>query len=192
MTGSAIRVDKDHYRKGAGMGGANMFGGASEADGTPGAEARARQRVYLVIMDDTEEAARALRFAARRAVRTGGAVHILALVPRQEFVVFGSIQATIEAEARERAEDLARAAAGSLADESGLRPAVAVRTGSGPQVVREYLAEHPEVSALVLGAAAEGNPGPLVTHFTSHLGQLPCVLMIVPGGIDERGIDSFS
>lgn len=175
------------YRKGAGM-----VGMASEAEGTPGAEARAKQRVYLVIMDDTEEAARALRFAARRAVRTGGAVHILALVPRQEFVVFGSIQATIEAEARERAEDLARAAAGSLASESGLQPAVAVRTGSGPQVVREYLGEHPEVSALVLGAAADGNPGPLVTHFTSHLGQLPCVLMIVPGGIDERGIDSFS
>jgi len=174
------------------MVGAGMSGGASEAEDTPGAEARAKSRVYLVIMDDTEEAARALRFAARRAVRTGGTVHILALVPRQEFVVFGSIQATIEAEARERAEDLARAAAGSLASESGLEPAVAVRTGSGPQVVREYLGQHPEVSALVLGAAAEGNPGPLVTHFTSHLGQLPCVLMIVPGGIDERGIDSFS
>ena len=156
------------------------------------ADARTVQRVYLVIMDDTEESCRALRFAARRAVRTGGTVHILALVPRQEFVVFGSIQATIEEEARERAEDLARGAAGSLASESGLSPAVAVRTGSGPQVVREYLAAHPEVSALVLGAAADGNPGPLVTHFTSHLGQLPCVLMIVPGGIDESGIDSFS
>lgn len=165
---------------------------ASEAGTASGAEARAKQRIYLVIMDETEEARRALRFAARRAVRTGGTVHILALVARQEFVVFGSIQATIEGEARERAEELAQAAAGSLASESGLQPAVAVRTGSGPQVVRDYLAEHPEVSALVLGAAAEGNPGPLVTHFTSHLGQLPCVLMIVPGSIDERGIDSFS
>ena len=175
------------YRKGTGM-----VGTAFETGGTADADAHAKQRVYLVIMDETEEARRALRFAARRAVRTGGTVHILALVPRQEFVVFGSIQATIEAEASERAENLARAAAGSLASESGLTPAVAVRTGSGPQVVREYLGEHPEVSALVLGAAAEGNPGPLVTHFTSHLDQLPCVLMIVPGSIDEHGIDSFS
>lgn len=169
-----------------------MMNTASEADSALGADLRTSQRVYLVIMDDTEEARRALRFAARRAVRTGGTVHILALVPRQEFVVFGSIQATIEWEARERAEELAREAAGSLASESGLAPAVAVRTGSGPQVVREYLGQHPEVSALVLGAAAEGNPGPLVTHFTSQIGQLPCVLMIVPGSIDERGIDSFS
>lgn len=154
--------------------------------------AGAGQRVYLVIMDDTAEAGRALRFAARRAVRTGGTVHILALVPKQEFLVFGGIQATIEDEARERAEALATAAAGSLASESGLVPQIAVQTGKGPQVVRDYLTAHPEVSALVLGAAAEGNPGPLITHFTSHLGQLPCVLMIVPGTIDESGIDSFS
>lgn len=173
-------------------GGAGTMNTVDEADIARSAGARAASRVYLVIMDETEEARRALRFAARRAVRTGGTVHILALVQRQEFVVFGSIQATIESEARERAETLAREAAGSLASESGLRPAVAMRTGSGPQVVREYLAEHPEVSALVLGAAAEGNPGPLVTHFTSQIGQLPCVLMIVPGSIDERGIDSFS
>ncbi len=152
----------------------------------------AEQRVYLVIMDDTAEAGRALRFAARRAVRTGGTVHILALVPKQEFLVFGGIQATIEAEARERAEDLATTAAGSLASESGLAAKIAVQTGNGPQVVGDYLAAHPEVSALVLGAAAEGNPGPLISHFTSHLGQLPCVLMIVPGAIDESGIDSFS
>ena len=159
-------------------------GGAAEADQP--------QRVYLVIMDDTEEAGRALRFAARRAVHTGGTVHILALVPKQEFVVFGGIQATIEAEARERAEQLAIDAAGSVTSESGLVPQIAVQTGNGPNVVRDYLTAHPEVSALVLGAAPEGNPGPLISHFTSHLGQLPCVLMIVPGTIDERGIDSFS
>lgn len=156
------------------------------------AQSGTTQRVYLVIMDDTEEASRALRFAARRAVRTGGAVHILALVPKQEFVVFGGIQATIEEEARERAELLATTAAGSLASESGLVPRIAVESGNGPQVVRDYLGVHPEVSALVLGAATKGDPGPLITHFTSHLGQLPCVLMIVPGTIDETGIDSFS
>jgi nucleotide-binding universal stress UspA family protein len=150
------------------------------------------QRVYLVIMDETEEARRALRFAARRSVRTGGTVHILALVPRQEFVVFAGIQATIEAEARERAEVLVTTAAGSLASESGLTPVISVRNGDGPNVVRAYLAEHPEVSALVLGAAAEGSPGPLTNYFAGNAGTLPCVLMIVPGHVDEEGIDAFS
>jgi len=150
-----------------------------------------QQRIYLVIMDETEEAARALRFAARRAVRTGGGVHILALVPRQEFVAFAGVQATIEQEAHDRAEVLATAAAGSLASESGLAPLISVRQGNGPQVVREYLKEHPEVSALVLGAAQD-NPGPLITHFAAAAGTLPCVLMIVPGGVDDETIDAVS
>lgn len=150
------------------------------------------QRVYLVIMDETEEARRALRFAARRAVRTGGAVHILALVPRQEFVAFGGVQATIEEEARDRAEVLATTAAGSLASESGLMPIISVRQGDGPQVVREYLAEHTEVSALVLGASTDGTPGPLIAHFTTNAGQLPCPLMIVPGSLPEEEIDRLT
>ena len=61
------------------------------------------QRVYLVIMDETEEARLALRFAARRAARTGGVVHIVAIVPQQTFSAFAAVQATIEAEARDRA-----------------------------------------------------------------------------------------
>ena len=152
----------------------------------------AQQRVYLVIMDETPEAQNALRFAARRAARTGGTVHILALVPPQEFVAFGGVQATIEQEARDRAEVLATTAAGGLAAESGLMPTITVQQGDGPQVVRDFLKGHPEVSALVLGAAAEGGPGQLVSHFASHAGQLPCVLMIVPGAADEDRIDAVS
>ncbi|MCY1671723.1 universal stress protein [Novosphingobium sp. SL115] len=150
------------------------------------------QRIYLVIMDETDEARAALRFAARRAVRTSGTVHILALVPRQEFVAFGGVQATIEEEARDRAEVLAMTAAGSVATESGLTPVIAVRQGDGPQVVRGYLADHPEVSALVLGAAGGSNPGPLVTHFAGIAGQLPCPLMVVPGTMAEDDIDRLS
>ena len=149
-------------------------------------------RVYLVIIDDTEEAHSALRFASRRAVDTGGAVHILALVPKQAFNAFGGIQATIEEEARDRAEVLANSAAGELMSESGLMPQIAVREGDAKTVIDDYLAEHPEVAALVLGAAAEGNPGPLVTHFSACAGQLSCPLFIVPGGLSDEEIDRLS
>ncbi len=150
------------------------------------------QRIYLVIMDETDEAKGALRFASRRAVRTGGTVHILALVPRQQFVAFGGVQATMEQETRDRAEVLAMSAAGSLASESGLTPVISVRQGDGPKVVREYLGEHPEISALVLGAAGGSSPGPLVSHFAGIAGQLPCPLMIVPGTMSDEEIDQFS
>lgn len=149
-------------------------------------------RVYLVIMDETEEASTALRFAASRAARTGGQVHLLALVPRQQFVAFGGIQATIEEEARARAEALVTSAAGSLMGEGVAAPAIAVRQGDGVAVIKEYLGEHPEVSALVLGAAAAGGPGPLVLHFAGMSGQLPCPVYIIPGGMSNADLERLS
>src|SRR5690349_15964269 len=115
-------------------------------------------RVYLVIIDETEEARVALRFASRRALKTEGTVHLLALVPKQDFVAFGGIQATIEEEARDRAEMLATTAAGALHLESGKMPPIAVKVGDGATVIREYLAEHPEVAALVLAPRPKAIP----------------------------------
>jgi hypothetical protein len=150
-------------------------------------------RTYLVIMDETAEAGTALRFASRRAVKTGGELQLLALVPRQQFVAFAGVQATIEEEARARAEVLVTTLAGNVFSESGKMPAIAVRQGDGVKVVTDYLAEHPEVAALVLGAAAEGSPGPLVSWFSgSGLGTLPCPLYIVPPLLDESRLDDLS
>jgi len=149
-------------------------------------------RVYLVIMDETEEARKALRFAARRATATDGAVHILALVQPQSFNAFGGVQATIEQEAHDRAEVMATSAAGNLYSESGKMPTITVRIGEGQAVIKEYLAEHPEVAALVLGSAAEGGPGPLVTHFSAHAGSLPCPLFVIPGTLSNDDIDQLS
>lgn len=149
-------------------------------------------RVYLVIMDETEEAGTALRFAASRAQRTGGVVHLLALVPRQQFVAFGGIQATIEEEGRARAEALVTSAAGSLMSGTGKPPVIAVKQGEGVAVIRDYLSEHPEISALVLGAATNGGPGPLVSHFAAATGQLPCPLYVIPAGLSEAAIERLS
>jgi len=149
-------------------------------------------RVYLVVIDESQEAHAALRFAARRAADTNGAVHLLALVARQDFSAFGAVQATIEEEAHDRAEVFANSAAGELMSESGLMPQIAVRVGDGKTVIDEYLKEHAEVAALVLGAAPEGNPGPLVSHFSACAGDLPCPLFIVPGGLSEEEIDRIS
>ena len=61
-------------------------------------------RVYLVIMDETDEALVALRFATRRAAKTGGTLHLLALIAPQPFQAFAGVQATIEQEALDKAQ----------------------------------------------------------------------------------------
>lgn len=150
-------------------------------------------RTYLVILDETDEARIALQFASRRAVRTGGDLHLLAIVPRQAFVAFGGVQATIEEEARARAEVLVTSLAGNVFSESGKMPTIAVQQGEAIKVVTDYLAEHPEVAALVLGAAPDGTPGPLVSWFAgAGIGTLPCPLYIVPASMDEARIEDIS
>jgi hypothetical protein len=150
-------------------------------------------RKYLVVVDETREAEVALRFAARRAASTGGIVQILALVPPTEFVQWGGVQATIEEEARLRAEALVAGAAGTLVEESGIRPIITVVQGEPVTVVRKMLEENDDVAALVLGAAAVGPPGPLVTHFAgADAGRLPCPIMVIPGSLDRDAIDRLS
>ncbi|MCH4894144.1 MULTISPECIES: universal stress protein [unclassified Sphingomonas] len=150
-------------------------------------------RTYLVVVDESPESEVALRFAARRAVKTGGNVEILALIPKAEFVHWGGVMATIEDEARQRAEALVAGAAGTLLEESGIKPTITVREGDGPKVVREAIEVNPEIAALVLGAAASGAPGPLVAHFSgADAGKLPVPIMIIPGSLEVEAIDRLS
>jgi nucleotide-binding universal stress UspA family protein len=150
-------------------------------------------RTYLVVIDETSEAEIALHFASRRAAKTGGSVHILALVPKPEFVQWSGVQATMEAEARARAEALVMGAAGRIMGESGIRPAITVKVGDAVAAVKAALAEEEDIAALVLGAAAKGNPGPLVSHFTGHdCGSLPCPVMVIPGSLDRDAIERLS
>jgi nucleotide-binding universal stress UspA family protein len=150
-------------------------------------------RTYLVVVDQTPEAEIALRFAARRALKTGGAVEILAIVPKNEFVAWGGVQATMEGEAQELAEEIVARALDMLGEEGRISPNIIVKHGESIAVIREALAENPEIGALVLGAAATGSPGPLVAHFAgAESGSLPCPVMIVPGSLSREALDRLS
>ena len=147
---------------------------------------------YLIVIDETEEARAALRFAARRAARTGGTVEILALIPPQDFVQWGAVQAAMEEEARLRAEAMVLQASGAIIEEAGIRPSITVKQGDPVREVTETLKSREDIAALVLGAAAEGGPGPLVTHFAGSAGTLPCPLMIIPGNLSDETLDRLT
>lgn len=150
-------------------------------------------RAYLVILDESPEAEVALRFAARRASKTGGAVRIVTLVPPSEFVQWGGVQATLESEALQRAEALVAGIAGAIMQESGIKPGITVQSGDPVRIIREIVENDRDIAALVLGAASSGHPGPLVAHFTGvEAGRMRCPVMIVPGSLTREAIDELS
>jgi len=155
-----------------------------------GAEAK---RTYLVVVDDSAESRVALRFAARRAAKTGGNIEVLGIVEPQDFVQFGGVQAAMEEEQRLRIEGVVSASIGEILDESGLEANIILRSGEAVRTVRDYLEGRDEVAALVLGAAPSGSPGPLVANFTGNdAGLLPCPVMIIPGSLTDERLEQLS
>jgi nucleotide-binding universal stress UspA family protein len=151
------------------------------------------KRTYLVVIDDSAEARVALRFAARRATKTDGKVEVLAVVEPQDFVQWGGVQAAIEEEQRLRIEGVVSGAIGEMMDETGVKPSIVIRSGEPAKVVRDYIGEREEITALVLGAAPSGHPGPLVAHFTDgDAGKLPCPVMIIPGSLSDERLEQLS
>ena len=150
-------------------------------------------RTYLVVIDDSPEARVALRFAASRAVKTDGAIEVLAVVEPQDFVQWGGVQAAIEEEQRLRIEANVAASVGEIVDAAGIRPTIMVREGEPVTVVRELIGERQDIAALVLGASPAGAPGQLVATFTgSDAGKLPCPVMIIPGGLSDERLELLS
>ena len=110
-----------------------------------------QKRTYLIVVDDSEEARVALRFAARRAAKTNGRVEVLGIVEAQDFVQFGGVQAAIEQEQRLRIEGVVSSSIGEILDESGVEANIIVQQGEVVRTVRDYLAGRDDVAALVLG-----------------------------------------
>ena len=153
----------------------------------------APRRTYLVVIDDSAEARVALRFAARRAAKTSGAIEVLAIVERQDFVQWGGVQVAMEEEQRLRIEASVHASVGEIMDAAGLTPRIVVRPGEPVQEVRAYIGTRDDIAALVLGAPASGHPGALVADFTGHdSGKLPCPVMIIPGSLDDEQLEALS
>ena len=108
-------------------------------------------RTYLVVIDDSPEARVALRFAARRASKTGGAVDVLAVVEPQDFVQWGGVQAAIEEEQRLRIEGVVAAAVGEIMNSAGITPEIIIRQGDPVAAVRAHIGTRDDIAALVLG-----------------------------------------
>jgi len=143
-------------------------------------------RTYLVVVDATPESRVAMRYAALRAAHVGARVALLHTIPTAEFMQWGGVQEIIQAEAEDAAKALLAGIADELAALSGERPSIVIREGETIAIVLELVAADPSIHALVLGAASKGAPGPLIDFFSGErAGTLPCLVMIVPGGIAE-------
>jgi nucleotide-binding universal stress UspA family protein len=148
---------------------------------------------FLVVVDDTPESAKALRFAALRAQHTGARVALLHVLKPTQFQQWGGVQQDMEREAEDAGRAVLAAKAAEVEALTGTRPSVRLVRGGAAEAVLDVLMNDRSIRALVLAAAARGRPGPLVDFFSGErAGTLPCMVMIVPGGIADADLDRLT
>jgi nucleotide-binding universal stress UspA family protein len=151
-------------------------------------------RVFLVVVDETEEMRNALRYACRRAQHTSGHVALLMVTEPADFQHWLGVGRVMEEEARVEAEQRAQTLASEVFAQTGRMPVVHIREGKRAEELVKLLQEDPTISLLVLATASGGgNPGPLVTFLLSHIGhRVRIPVTLVPGELSLEEIDALS
>ncbi|MCD7058507.1 universal stress protein [Pelagibacterium xiamenense] len=145
------------------------------------------KRKFLVIVDESEECAKAVTFAALRVRRTGGTVVLLSVIEPDDYQHWLGVEEIMRTEAMEAAESMQARQAARIASFGSIKVERVIREGKKAEEIEGQLADDPDIAILVLAAAdsAEG-PGPLVSSIAARgANALRVPVTIVPGSIPD-------
>ena len=147
-------------------------------------------RIFLVVIDETEEMRVALQFAARRAAHTGGRVALLYVIEPSDLQGWMAVESLVREEQREEAERVVEKLSAEVKDISGTVPVVHIREGRRSEQLLALIEEEPGISILVLAAGTgQEGPGPLITALIGKMaGRMRVPITIVPGDLSDEQI----
>ena len=150
-----------------------------------------RDRVFLVVVDDSAERAVALKYACLRARKGGGRVALLRVIEPVGLVEWAGVGVMMQEERREEAEKLLSGLAAQVNEITGALPILIIREGEPRDQLLALVEEDPRISILILASAADGSsPGPLIAALTGrYAGRLGVPMTIVPGGMDDKELE---
>lgn len=153
-----------------------------------------RLRKLLVVVDDSPESNVAIRFAAARAAHiTGGGLILFHCIRPGEFQHWIGVADRMREEARDDAVELLSKVSEKLHAYCGVDADIEIAEGEPQQELLKFLQSQEDIFGLVLGAGAEGEPGPLVDYFTgAEISGLTCPVILVPGGMTTEQVDSMA
>ncbi|MDP6346284.1 MAG: universal stress protein [Alphaproteobacteria bacterium] len=155
---------------------------------------RPERTKFLCVVDDSPECRLALRFAFRRAARTGGGVVLLYVIEPADFQHWMAVENLMREEAREEAENIVQTLAEEASKWSGIMPEFVIREGRKQDEILALLEEAPEIRLLVLGASPDKEgPGPLVSALAGQFAaSMRVPITVVPGDLTMDQIDAVT
>ncbi len=152
------------------------------------------ERIFLAVVDQSEELRVALRFASLRAKNTGGRVALLYVIEPADFQHWMAVEDLMRDERRQEAEEVLQKYSAQVQEWSGKTPVLYVREGKMREELLKLIDEDRSISILVLGAATgTAGPGPLVSSLAGKMSdRLRVPLTIVPGNLTDEQIESLT
>ncbi|MEE8559909.1 MAG: universal stress protein [Alphaproteobacteria bacterium] len=152
------------------------------------------ERVFLAVVDQSEELRVALRFASLRAKNTGGRVALLYVIEPADFQHWMAVEDLMHDERRQEAEEVLRKFSAQVQEWSGKTPVLYVREGKMREELLKLIDEDQGISILVLAAATgTAGPGPLVSSLAGKMSErLRVPLTVVPGNLTDEQIESLT
>ena len=153
-----------------------------------------QHRKFLVVVDSTEECHRALKYASRRALHTGGGLALVFVVSPADFQHWLGVEQVMREEAEEEARGILEKFAADANRYAGITPELIIREGQKAEEVTTLIEDDEDIAILVLGASTEAaGPGPLVSMFAGAMaGTFPIPVTIVPGDLSDEEIDALA
>lgn len=158
------------------------------------ADAPPYRRVFLVVLDETQESHAAIHYACKRVKKAGGRVALLAVAPPPEYQHWMFVGNLMQEEAHEKAQERLQSYAAMVHTCSGEMPELFLREGDTMKELLALLNEDDGISVLVLAAApGPKGPGPLVKAVTGKFAsKLRVPVTILPGDLTEDDIDRLT
>jgi hypothetical protein len=163
-------------------------------DAAPPDPSARSNRVFLCVVDNTQECINAIYFAACRARRTGGRLALLYIMEPAEFQHWMAVEEKMREEGRAEAEDFLHKHSSQVQEWTGELPTLYIREGKSAETILALIEEEPRISILVLGAGTDKKgPGPLVSSIGGKLsGKFPIPITIVPGTLSSEQLDMLT
>ena len=151
------------------------------------------KRKFLTVVDETPECDRAVAYAARRAKSTGGSVVLLFVVEPGDFKHWLGVEQIMREEAHENAKSALNTYAARIRETIGIEPELVIREGKKVDEIHKLIEEDQDIAILVLGAGnAKEGPGPLVSSIAGKGAAFPIPVTVVPMGLSDEEIESFT
>jgi len=149
-----------------------------------------RERVFLVLVDESDEMRVALRFACLRAKHTGGRVALLYVQEPADFQHWMAVEGLMREERREEAEARLQELSAEVQQWAGSIPMLYVREGGRGEELFRLVEEEPSISIVILAASTENDsPGPVINYMLTRITKrIRVPFTVVPGALSDEEI----